>query len=70
MVDERFGCTSGGVDSSVTAALLHRDIVANVLQSEAWMNPALTKPGRDGRMLAADEEIVFVDTQEELVEYI
>lgn len=52
--------TGGTTGVSKGATLLHRNIVANVLQSEAWMNPALTKPGRDGRMLAADEEIVTI----------
>lgn len=52
--------TGGTTGVSKGATLLHRNIVANVLQSEAWMNPALTKPGRDGRMLAADEEIITI----------
>ena len=52
--------TGGTTGVSKGATLLHRNIVANVLQSEAWMNPALTKPGRDGRMLAGDEEIVTI----------
>ncbi len=52
--------TGGTTGVSKGATLLHRNIVANVLQSEAWMNPALTKPGRDGRMLGADEEIITI----------
>ena len=52
--------TGGTTGVSKGATLLHRNIVANVLQSEAWMNPALTKPGRDGRMLGPDEEIITI----------
>ena len=36
--------TGGTTGVSKGATLLHRNIVANVLQSEAWMQPALTNP--------------------------
>ncbi len=36
--------TGGTTGISKGATLLHRNIVANVLQSEAWMQPALTNP--------------------------
>ena len=36
--------TGGTTGVSKGATLLHRNIVANVLQSDAWMQPALTNP--------------------------
>ena len=45
--------TGGTTGVSKGATLLHRNVIANVLQSEAWMQPGLT--GRD-----ANEQIVVV----------
>ena len=45
--------TGGTTGVSKGATLLHRNIIANVLQSEAWMQPGLR--GRD-----ADEQVVVV----------
>jgi long-chain acyl-CoA synthetase len=36
--------TGGTTGVSKGAALVHRNLIANVLQSEAWMQPALTNP--------------------------
>ena len=36
--------TGGTTGVSKGATLLHRNIVANVLQNDAWLQPALTKP--------------------------
>ena len=36
--------TGGTTGASKGATLLHRNIIANVLQSEAWMQPALNNP--------------------------
>jgi long-chain acyl-CoA synthetase len=36
--------TGGTTGVSKGAALVHRNVIANVLQSEAWMQPALTNP--------------------------
>ncbi len=36
--------TGGTTGLSKGATLLHRNVIANVLQSEAWMQPALTNP--------------------------
>jgi long-chain acyl-CoA synthetase len=36
--------TGGTTGISKGAALVHRNLIANVLQSEAWMQPALTNP--------------------------
>ena len=36
--------TGGTTGVSKGAMLLHRNIVANVLQNDAWLQPALTKP--------------------------
>jgi long-chain acyl-CoA synthetase len=38
--------TGGTTGLSKGAALVHRNVIANVLQSEAWMQPALTHPGK------------------------
>jgi long-chain acyl-CoA synthetase len=38
--------TGGTTGVSKGAALVHRNLIANVLQSEAWMQPALTNPRR------------------------
>jgi long-chain acyl-CoA synthetase len=38
--------TGGTTGLSKGATLLHRNLIANVLQSEAWMQPALTNPKR------------------------
>ncbi len=38
--------TGGTTGVSKGAALVHRNVIANVLQSEAWMQPALTNPKR------------------------
>ncbi|MGZ5237323.1 MAG: long-chain-fatty-acid--CoA ligase [Caldimonas sp.] len=38
--------TGGTTGLSKGATLLHRNVIANVLQSEAWMQPALTNPKR------------------------
>ena len=45
--------TGGTTGVSKGATLLHRNVIANVLQSEAWMQPALS--GRD-----ANEQVVVV----------
>ena len=36
--------TGGTTGVSKGATLLHRNIVANVLQNDAWLQPALKKP--------------------------
>jgi long-chain acyl-CoA synthetase len=38
--------TGGTTGVSKGATLLHRNVIANVLQSEAWMQPALNAPGK------------------------
>ena len=38
--------TGGTTGVSKGATLSHRNVIANVLQSEAWMKPALEKPGK------------------------
>jgi long-chain acyl-CoA synthetase len=38
--------TGGTTGVSKGAVLVHRNVIANVLQSEAWMQPALTNPKR------------------------
>ncbi len=38
--------TGGTTGVSKGATLVHRNVIANVLQSEAWMQPALKKPGK------------------------
>jgi long-chain acyl-CoA synthetase len=38
--------TGGTTGLSKGATLVHRNVIANVLQSEAWMQPALTNPKR------------------------
>lgn len=43
--------TGGTTGVSKGATLLHRNIIANVLQSEAWMQPALEKGGRPDQIL-------------------
>lgn len=39
--------TGGTTGVSKGATLTHRNLIANVLQSEAWMQPALNKPRKD-----------------------
>jgi long-chain acyl-CoA synthetase len=43
--------TGGTTGISKGATLLHRNIVANVLQSEAWMQPAINKGGQVEQMV-------------------
>ena len=50
--------TGGTTGVSKGATLLHRNVIANVLQSEAWMQPGLR--GREGRPDAANQQIVVV----------
>ena len=38
--------TGGTTGISKGATLSHRNVISNVLQSEAWMQPALNKPGK------------------------
>jgi long-chain acyl-CoA synthetase len=38
--------TGGTTGISKGATLTHRNVIANVLQSEAWMQPALNRPGQ------------------------
>ena len=45
--------TGGTTGVSKGATLIHRNVVANVLQGEAWLNPALSK-------VAAGEQLVIV----------
>jgi long-chain acyl-CoA synthetase len=42
--------TGGTTGVSKGAVLLHRNIIANVLQNEAWLQPALNKPPQVDRM--------------------
>ncbi|MFP5407094.1 MAG: AMP-binding protein, partial [Gammaproteobacteria bacterium] len=48
--------TGGTTGVSKGATLIHRNLIANVLQSEAWMQPAL----RDPRKPPAPEQLVIV----------
>jgi len=48
--------TGGTTGLSKGATLLHRNVIANVLQSEAWMQPALASPKRG----PAPEQLNFV----------
>jgi len=48
--------TGGTTGLSKGAALVHRNVIANVLQSEAWMQPGLTNPKRG----PAPEQLNFV----------
>ena len=43
--------TGGTTGVSKGAVLLHRNIVANTLQNEAWLQPALKKPPHVDRMI-------------------
>jgi long-chain acyl-CoA synthetase len=45
--------TGGTTGVSKGATLIHRNVVANVLQGEAWLNPALSKAN-------PDEQLIFV----------
>ena len=38
--------TGGTTGVSKGAVLLHKHVIANVLQNEAWFDPTLAKPGR------------------------
>ena len=49
--------TGGTTGVSKGATLLHRNLIANVLQSEAWMKPALENPKRGGK---SGEQMIFV----------
>src|SRR5690606_10099453 len=41
--------TGGTTGISKGATLLHKNVLANVLQSEAWSKPATSDPARGGR---------------------
>ncbi len=45
--------TGGTTGVSKGATLLHRNIIANVLQSEAWMQPALNKAAKVDQLVVA-----------------
>jgi long-chain acyl-CoA synthetase len=47
--------TGGTTGVSKGATLSHKNVIANVLQSEAWMQPGITKKG-----LTADHQLVMV----------
>ncbi len=42
--------TGGTTGVSKGATLIHRNVVANVLQGEAWLNPALSKVDKDAQL--------------------
>ncbi|UCE32044.1 MAG: long-chain-fatty-acid--CoA ligase [Burkholderiales bacterium] len=48
--------TGGTTGVSKGATLLHRNVVANVLQSEAWMQPALANPAKGA--VGEDDQLV------------
>ena len=48
--------TGGTTGVSKGATLLHRNVIANLLQSEVWMQPALNNPAKG----AAPEQLVWV----------